>query len=164
MNSLQFHDIMVKFGFFIAAGVFALLGILLFTGMQYGETGYAWASFRNADVLYAANGFTCFMDIIFGIVSLAFGVSQVFFWAQFKKNNLGFLPMIGTQQTFKLFELANIGFAGFAALYFLVQGICCASVKMSFFAPWIGLIALLLGAAYLVFTKMYYKNNAGKIQ
>lgn len=167
MNSLQFHDIMVKFGFFIAAGVFALLGILLFTGMQYGSI-YGQSVAHN--VVYADNGFCCVLDILFGIVSLAFGVAQVFFWAQFKKNNLGFLPMIGTQKTFKFFELANMIYAGVAAVYFLVQGICVASIQygsmvgLSFFSPWIGLIALLLGAAYLVFTKMYYKNNANKIQ
>ena len=166
MNSLQFHDIMVKFGFFIAAGVFALLGILLFTGCQYGSK----MGFSVAEGVYESNGFCLVLDILFGIVTLAFGAAQVFFWAQFKKNNLGFLPMIGTQKTFKFFELANMIYAGVAAVYFLVQGICVASIQygsmlgLSFFSPWIGFILLLLGAAYFVFTKMYYKNNANKIQ
>ncbi|MBQ4618029.1 MAG: zinc ribbon domain-containing protein [Clostridia bacterium] len=160
MNSLQFHDIMVKFGFFIAAGVFALLGILLFTGMQYGSI----MGYPISKGLYAANGFTCVMDILFGILALAFGVAQVFFWAQFKKNNLGFLPMIGTQKTFKFFNLITSVYAGLTAVYFLVQGICVAAAGMSFFAPWLGLVTLLLAVAYYFFTAMYYKNNANKIQ
>ena len=162
MQATTYHEILMKFGMFIAAGVFALFGILLFTGCQYGGISVMGYSVSYSSALYSSNAFILILDILFGIVFLAGGVAQVFFWAQFKGNNLGFLPMLEKAQAFKLFELVSLVLPAASLGYFVINGICVAATSsgmLSFFAPWIGLVMAILSGAYFFFNKMYYKNH-----
>ncbi len=162
MYSKQYHNILVKFGLFIPAALFVLFGILLFTGCQYGGVSFMGYSVSYSTALYESNAFILILDILFGIVCLAGGLAQVFFWAQFANNNLGFLPMLEKAQAFKLFNLVNLVLPVASAAYFLINGICVSATSngmLSFFAPWIGLVMLLLSGAFFFFNKMYYKNH-----
>lgn len=162
MKSPKYHQALKTFGLFVAAGVMALFAILLFTGCQYGGMSMMGYSISYSSALYSANAFILVLDILFGVVLLAGALAQVFFWAQFTGNNLGFLPMLEKAQVLSLFRLVNLIVAAVSAGYFLINGICVVASSegnMSFLAPWIGALMLLLTGAYFGFNYLYYKGR-----